>query len=182
MFSSDNGTTYSNGVDADYFNSVGGLRGLKGSVFEGGVRVPMIARWPGMIEPGSTTDHISAFWDVMPTIADITGASAPESIDGNSFFPALTGSTQSENKPLYWEYHAFGGMQGVRMGKWKGVRLEIRRQEDSPIQLFNLEEDVNETTDIAAQHPDVVSQIRDIMISRRTSEIDEWNFIKDATP
>jgi arylsulfatase A-like enzyme len=180
MFSSDNGTTYSRGVDASYFNSVGTLRGLKGSVFEGGVRVPMIAKWPGKIKAGSTTDHVSAFWDVMPTIAAITGAEAPSAIDGTSFLPALQGENQEPGEPLYWEYHAFGGMQGVRMGDWKGVRLEIRRQDDAPVQLFNLAIDEDETTDIADQHPEIVREIRAIMDSRQTSEIESWNFARNA--
>lgn len=177
MFSSDNGTTYVEGSYADYFNSVSGLRGRKGSVFEGGVRVPMIARWPGHIEPGTTTDHISAFWDVLPTIAEITGTALPEDIDGRSFLPALTGQTQPEGAPLYWEYHAFGGMQAVRMGPWKGVRQNIRRQADSPVELYNLDTDLYETTDVAADHPDIVAQIRAVMDARTPSDIEGWNFV-----
>ncbi|MDE2995116.1 MAG: arylsulfatase [Bacteroidota bacterium] len=177
MFSSDNGTTYVDGSYADYFNSVDGLRGRKGSVFEGGIRVPMIAKWPGHIEPGTVTDQVSAFWDVLPTIADITGSTPPEGIDGTSFLPALKGETASEHDPLYWEYHAFGGMQAVRMGDWKGVRLQIRRQQDAPVQLFNLATDRNETTDVAVDHPDIVEQIRAIMDGRTPSDIEGWNFV-----
>ena len=179
MFSSDNGTTYVQGSYADYFNSVGDFRGLKGSVFEGGIRVPMIAKWPGHIEAGSTTDHVSAFWDVMPTIAEITGTTVPAGIDGQSFLPALTGGEQPADDPLYWEYHAFGGMQAVRMGPWKGVRQQIRRQSDSPVELYNLMDDPSESTDVAADHPDVVRQIRAVMDSRSTSEIEGWNFVLD---
>ena len=179
MFSSDNGTTYVEGSYADYFESVGEFRGLKGSVFEGGIRVPMIVRWPGEIEAGSTTDQVSAFWDIMPTLAEITGTEVPEGIDGESFLPALKGETASEHAPLYWEYHAFGGMQAVRMGPWKGVRLEIRRQEDAPVQLFNLDEDPEEANDVAADHPDIAQQIRDIMDSRSPSHLERWNFIPD---
>ncbi|MDA1333321.1 MAG: N-acetylgalactosamine-6-sulfatase, partial [Bacteroidetes bacterium] len=87
-----------------------------------------------------------------------------------------------QDGPLYWEYHAFGGMQAVRMGSWKGVRLEIRRQEDSPVLLFDLANDPNESLDIAAEHPDVVAEIRSIMDSRRSSEIAEWNFVRESTP
>ncbi len=182
MFSSDNGTTYSGGTHASYFNSVGVLRGLKGSVFEGGVRVPMIVKWPGEIEPGTDTDHVSAFWDVMPTIAEITGATVPEGINGTSFLPTLTGTEelQEEGDPLYWEYHAFGGMQAVRMGDWKGVRLTIRRLDDSPVLLFNLADDVAEQNDVAADNPDVVQQIRAIMDARRPSEIETWNFVRET--
>jgi arylsulfatase A len=184
MFSSDNGTTYSKGVDASYFNSVGDFRGLKGSVFEGGVRVPFIVKWPGRVQEGSVSDHISAFWDVMPTVAAVTGAEAPQGIDGNSFLPTLLGEPdgQQADKPLYWEYHAFGGMQAVRMGDWKGVRLEIRRQDDSPVQLFNLASDPNETTDVSSENPDVVREIRAIMDARRPSEMESWNFVRETTP
>ncbi|MDA0378754.1 MAG: hypothetical protein O2899_04615, partial [Bacteroidetes bacterium] len=128
-------------------------------------------------EPGTTTDHISAFWDVMPTIADITGVEAPGGIDGRSFLPALTGTSQPEAAPLYWEYHAFGGMQAVRMGPWKGVRLNIRRQTDAPVELYNLETELYETTDVATDHPDIVAQIRAVMDSRSPSDIEGWNFI-----
>ena len=104
MFSSDNGATYTGGVDAEYFDSSAGLRGLKGSVYEGGTRVPLIARWPGHIEPGSESDHVSAFWDMMPTFADLVGIRAPEGIDGISFLPALLGeSGQTKHDHLYWD-------------------------------------------------------------------------------
>jgi arylsulfatase A-like enzyme len=180
MFSSDNGATYVDGSYPDYFDSVGEFRGLKGSVFEGGIRVPMIVRWPGTVEAGSDTDHVSAFWDVMPTIAEMAGAQIPEGIDGESFLPALRGdTTEKDRSPLYWEYHAFGGMQAVRMGEWKGVRLQIRRQEDSPVLLFNLNDDPSETTDVSAEHPDVVAQIRAFMDARTPSHLDRWNFIPD---
>lgn len=180
IFSSDNGTTYVEGSYADYFDSVSDFRGLKGSVFEGGIRVPMIVRWPDRIEAGSTTDHVSAFWDIMPTLADIAGVDVPEGIDGESMLGVLEGdSSPSERSPLYWEYHAFGGMQAVRMGDWKGVRLEIRRQENAPVMLFNLANDPAESNDVASDHPDVVAQIRSIMDSRDPSHLDRWNFILD---
>ncbi len=180
IFSSDNGTTYSRGTDASYFNSVGNLRGLKGSVFEGGIRVPMIVRWPDNIAPGSSTDHVSAFWDVLPTIAEITGATVPDGVDGASFLPTLRGTAQNAGSPLYWEYHAFGGMQAVRMGDWKGVRLEIRRQDDSPVLLFDLNTDESERLDVASDNPEIVAMIREIMDARRPSEIDDWNFARDV--
>ncbi|MFV1967798.1 MAG: arylsulfatase, partial [Pirellulaceae bacterium] len=110
MFSSDNGTTHL-GKEADYefFESVGPLRGLKGSLYEGGIRVPMIARWPGKIQPGTTTDLPSAFWDVMPTIAEVTGCEPPEGIDGISFLPTLLGrSDQKKHEFLYWEFGGYG--------------------------------------------------------------------------
>jgi len=178
MFSSDNGTTYVSGVEAEFYNSVGPLRGLKGSVYEGGIRVPMLARWPGHIEPGSVTDHPSAFWDVLPTIADITGQEPPSDIDGLSFLPVLTGETESQpsHEYLYWEYHSRGGMQAVRMGEWKAVRLGVRDDVDAPIQLYNLALDVGETTDVAEQHTDLVRKAHAIMAQRTPSPVDRFNF------
>lgn len=178
MFSSDNGTTYTGGVDADYFRSTGALRGLKGSVYEGGIRVPMIVRWPEGVAPGSTTDVVSAFWDIMPTIADFAGVETPGDIDGRSLVPVLVNETvpAETDRALYWEYHAFGGMQAARMGRWKGIRLQAREHPDGPIMLFDLETDIGESTDVSAEHPDVVSRIDSVMGSRTRSEIESWNF------
>lgn len=180
MFSSDNGTTYTGGVDAEYFRSVGPLRGLKGSVYEGGIRVPMIARWPGRIAAGTSTDHISAFWDVMPTLAGIAGIEAPPGIDGLTFLPTLLGEgEQPQHASLYWEYHGiWNGAQGVRIGKWKGVRLGGHDDPDAPIELYDLEADIGESTDVAAQYPDVVARIRAVMESRTESHVERWNFAK----
>lgn len=178
LFSSDNGTTYTGGVDAGYFKSTGVLRGLKGSVYEGGIRVPMMVRWPGRIAAGSTTDLPSAFWDVLPTVADIVGVESASGIDGRSLLPALLGepSALEPDRPLYWEYHAFGGMQAVRMGRWKGIRLQAHDQPQGPIALFDLQSDIGETTDVAGEHPDIVARIDSVMRTRTLSVIDEWNF------
>ncbi len=183
MFSSDNGTTYTGGVDASFFNSVGDLRGLKGSVFEGGIRVPMIVSWPGTIEAGRWTDHISANWDIMPTIAGIVGIESPENIDGISFLPTLKGQvdSQPQHESLYWEYHAFKGMQAVRMGDWKAVRQRIRTQVDSPVELYNLIDDPSEMHDVAADHPDIVAATRAIMDARTWSDVEGWNFLPEVT-
>ena len=180
MFTSDNGTTYTGGVDAEYFESTGGLRGLKGSVYEGGIRVPLIARWPGRIAAGSESDHVSAFWDMMPTFADVVGVSAPEGIDGVSFLSTLLGETgQADRDHLYWEYHGlWNGAQAVRVGQWKGVRLGGHDDPDAPIELYDLERDPNETTDVRADHPDIVARIRAIMESRTESSVTRWNFAR----
>ncbi len=180
MFSSDNGATYTGGVDAEYFDSSAGLRGLKGSVYEGGTRVPLIARWPGHIEPGSESDHVSAFWDMMPTFADLVGIRAPEGIDGISFLPALLGeSGQTKHDHLYWEYHGlWNGAQAVRMGRWKGVRLGGHDDVTAPIELYDLDLDPSETMDVAADHPDIVAQVRDVMESRTESHMAGWNFAR----
>ena len=180
MFSSDNGTTYVSGVEAAYFNSVGPLRGLKGQVYEGGIRVPMLARWPGHIQPGTTTDLPSAFWDVLPTVAEIAGIDPSSDIDGLSFLPTLLGKSESQHVHdyLYWEYHSRGGMQAVRMGDWKAVRLNIREGAGRPIQLFDLALDIGESNDVANQHPELIQKAKEIMALRAQSPIERWNFAR----
>ena len=175
MFSSDNGPTYNRlgGTDSEFFESAGGFRGFKGSLYEGGIRVPMVARWPGRIEPGTVTDHISAFWDVMPTIAEIAGVDVRAEIDGVSFAPVLFGETerQETHDYLYWEFPAYGGQQAVRMGNWKAVRQNMLR-EDNPqplkIELYNLTEDISEQHDVAPRHPELVRRFERIMKEART--------------
>ncbi len=179
IFSSDNGPTYVGGVDTALFKSAGPLRGGKGEVYEGGIRVPMITRWPGRIAPGATTDHVSAFWDVLPTLAELTGAASPSDINGVSFLPTLLGQgEQAPSSELYWEYHGrnWGGAQAVRLGDWKGVRHGGHDDANAPIELYNLATDIGEQHDVAAEHPEVVAQIKAIMDSRTVSEIERWNF------
>ena len=180
MFTSDNGATYTGGVDAEYFDSSAGLRGLKGSVYEGGIRVPLIARWPGRITAGSTSSQVSAFWDMMPTLADLVGAPTPEGLDGVSFLPALLGETeQVEHPAMYWEYHGlWNGAQAVRIGQWKGVWLGGHDDADAPIELYDLDVDPKETTDLAGNHPDVVARVREAMESRTESSVERWNFAR----
>lgn len=174
IFSSDNGTTHlGKEVDYEFFESVGPLRGLKGSLYEGGIREPMIARWPGHIEPGTETDLISAFWDVLPTLAEVAGAKPPQGIDGISFLPTLLGKPekQKHHEYLYWEFAGYGGQQAVRMGPWKAVRRDILRKNNPDplkIELYNLDADIGESKDVAADHPEIVSKMRQIMASART--------------
>jgi arylsulfatase A-like enzyme len=180
FFSSDNGTTYTGGVDAEYFQSTAGLRGLKGSVYEGGIRVPLIARWPGRIEPGSVSAHVSAFWDMMPTFAGLVGVDPPAAIDGVSFLPALLGeSNQQVHDHLYWEYHGlWNGAQAVRMGQWKAVRLGGHDNAEAPIELYDLESDPGESRDVADEHPEVVARAREVMESRTEARLPRWNFAR----
>ena len=164
IFSSDNGPTYAGGVDYEFFNSAGVLRGLKGSVYEGGIRVPMIARWTGRIQAGSVSDHVSAFWDFLPTFTELLGLDAPEDIDGISLLPTLLDKPEKQKKHeyLYWEH--VKRMQAVRMGDWKAVRL----RPGDKIQLYNLAEDIAESKDLAEQFPDLVTKISDIFINGRS--------------
>ena len=169
LFSSDNGTTHlEKEVDFDFFESVGPLRGLKGSLYEGGIRVPMIARWTGKIQPSTTSDHLSAFWDVMPTIAEVAGIDPLQSSDGISFAPTLLGrdDQQQRHEFLYWEFTGYGGQQALRMGNWKAVRQKIlQRNNPDPlkIELYNLQDDIGESRDVAADYPDIVAKMRELM-------------------
>jgi arylsulfatase A-like enzyme len=171
MFSSDNGPTYAGGADPAFFNSAGGLRGLKEQLYEGGIRVPLVARWPGKIAPGTTSDHVAAMWDLMPTFAELAGAELPTDVplDGVSFLPTLLGKPgQKPHDPLYWESPARQGAQAVRIGDWKGVRLGVKRDPDAKVQLFNLKDDPAESRDVADQHPEQVARIERVMREGRT--------------
>ncbi|MBK3518287.1 arylsulfatase [Carboxylicivirga marina] len=164
IFTSDNGPHKEGGAQPDYFDSNGAYKGYKRDLYEGGIRVPFIASWKGMINEGSTSDHISAFWDMMPTFADMVAVDHPEKVDGISMLPTLINQGhQKEHEYLYWEFNAVGGRKAVRMGKWKAIQYGIRKNPDAPLRLYNLEEDAGETKDLAAQHPEVVEKIRDIM-------------------
>jgi len=163
IFSSDNGPTYAGGSDAGFFESAGPLRGLKGSVWEGGIRVPFIARWPGRIQPGTKSDHVCAFWDFLPTCAELLGEQPPTGIDGVSVLPTLLGRSEQQKKHryLYWE---LDNQQAVRMDDWKAVRLKPAQK----IQLFDLKTDPGEQKDVAAEHPDLVVRFEEILVSGRT--------------
>lgn len=172
LFTSDNGPHLEGGADPDFFDSNGPLQGYKRDLYEGGIRVPMIASWPTKIKAGQT-DHISAFWDVLPTLTELTGAPTPEDIDGISFLPTLTGTgEQLQHDYLYWEFHERQGRQAVRMGKWKGVRYNIFKDPDVRLELYDLSQDIGETNNLAEQHPEIVAQIEEIMQKARVdSEI-----------
>jgi arylsulfatase A-like enzyme len=163
IFTSDNGPHEEGGADPTFFDSNGEFRGIKRDLYEGGIRVPMIAKWPGKIQKGSTTRHISAFYDVLPTFAQITGAQI-NSVDGISFLPTLLQKgNQQEHEYMYWEFPAQGSKQAVRMGKWKGVRLNVSKQPGAPVELYNLEKDPGEQNNIASEHPEEVKTIQSIM-------------------
>ena len=169
MFSSDNGPHREGGHDPDYFQSRGPLRGIKRDLYEGGIRVPFLARWPGRIEPGRTTESIVMFQDVMPTFAELTGTKPPPRIDGRSFAQVFRGGSLPAPQYLYWEFHEGGFSQAVRMGNWKGVR----RDTGKPIELYDLAADLGESRDIASAHPDVVKRIDEVM---RIARVDNPNF------
>ena len=163
IFTSDNGPHKEGGADPDYFNSNGKLRGYKRDVYEGGIRVPMIAYWPGKIKANTASEHISSFWDVLPTFCEVAGVKTPENTDGISFLPELTGADQKKHDYLYWEFHERKGRQAVRMGNWKGVRLKMENNPNAPVELYDLTSDIGETNDVAKDNPEIVKKIEKIM-------------------
>ena len=164
IFTSDNGTTHVPCVDFRFFNSVDSLRGLKGSLYEGGIRVPMIARWSGHIAPGTISTFPSAFWDFLPTFCQAADVSIPGGTDGVSLLPVFFQQGKPEREFLYWEFRGYGGQQAVRLGNWKGIRTGLRKKgKDTRIQLYNLQEDLSETQNVASEHPEIVGQIAQIM-------------------
>jgi uncharacterized sulfatase len=158
LFSSDNGPHHEGGARPEFFDSNGPLRGIKRDLYEGGIRVPLIAWMPGTIRPGTTSGHPSAFWDFLPTVCGFVGATPPKSIDGISYLPTLLGREQKPHECLFWEY---GRKQALRAGQWKLVRL------GSKVELYDLSKDIGETTDLADEHPDVVERLLGLMIRER---------------
>ena len=179
FFTSDNGTTHlKNQVDFEFFDSVGPLRGLKGQLYEGGIRVPMIVRWPGKTRAGSTSSHTAAHYDIMATLAEIAGATSPEN-DGTSFVPTLLSEPDRQKNPeyLFWDFGGYGGQIAVRMGKWKGIKKNLRKDPDAPLELYDLENDISETSNVAARYPDVAARIETIMlVARKRPSIEKFQF------
>lgn len=169
IFTSDNGPSYNGGTDSPWFDSGGPFRSeqgyAKGNVNEGGIRVPMIASWPGKIKPGSVSDHVSAFWDVMPTLCEIAGTDIPEASDGISFLPELTGGKQTAHEFLYWEFPESGGQQAIIIGKYKALRKGLQKS-NSEFELYDLETDREETNNIADLHPEIIKRAEEISRSQ----------------
>jgi arylsulfatase A-like enzyme len=168
VFTSDNGPHASGGT-LEKFKAAGPLRAKKGSVYEGGIRVPFVARWPGKIKPGTVSDHASCFQDMMPTFAELAGVRTPADIDGISMVPALFGkSGQKKHEYLYWE---LGSKQALRKGDWKAVRSG-KKSKLGPVELYNLAEDIGEKQDLAAKHPDKAKEMQALFKkARRPSEL-----------
>ncbi len=162
IFSSDNGPTFNGGTDSEFFRSAGPLRGLKTMLYEGGIRVPTVARWPGRIKPGRVSDLVSAFWDWLPTFAELLSVKPGRDTDGISLLPTLLGNQEKQKSHdyLYWEY---SGKQAVRRGDWKAYRSSL----DSPLEIYNLRDDIAEQQDLAGQRPDLVKEMGNIMMAAR---------------
>ena len=170
FFSSDNGPHKEGGNDPDFFESRGPLRGIKRDLYEGGIRVPTIVRWPGKIKAGVVSDSPWAFWDFLPTAAEIAGVKSPPNIDGISILPTLLGQQQTnQHEFFYWEFHERGSKQAVRMGDWKAVRLEPGK----PLELYNLKTDLGEKENIASKNPEIVAKIESYLKTART-ESAQW--------
>ena len=173
IFTSDNGAVYPlSGFDPVYFKSNGSLRDYKGSIYEGGIREPLIIRWKGKVPAGSTSDFVSGFEDWFPTLLELAGSSAsvPEHADGISIVPTLLGRTQEQRPFLYREFHGGGGQQAVRVGDWKLVRRKLlgtpKKPADPTLELYNLATDPSEKTDVAASNPDIVAKLLEVAASQ----------------
>ena len=166
MFSSDNGPTYTGGVNYTFFESSkpfkNGHKYTKGSLNEGGIRTPFIVSWPGYIKAGTTSDHPSVFYDVLPTLCDITGIKTSIKTDGISFKNTLLGQPQAKHDFLYWEFHGQGGQQAIRIGPWKGL-IKNMHKGNTELQLYHLVKDTLESNNLASKHPEIVNKMQMIM-------------------
>jgi arylsulfatase A-like enzyme len=177
MFTSDNGPHREGGHDPDFFDSNGPLTGYKRSLTEGGIRVPLLVRWPGKVPAGTESHLISAHWDFLPTACAIAGIDPPADIDGISMLPTLLGKPdqQPQHAYLYWEFFEQGGKRAVRMGPWKAIQLNLHQDADAPVRLYNLDADLAEQQDVAAEHPEIVARARQIFATaHEPSEF--WQF------
>ncbi|MBA7476325.1 N-acetylgalactosamine-6-O-sulfatase [subsurface metagenome] len=166
LFSSDNGTHKEGGAKPDFFKSSGPLRGIKRDLYEGGIRVPTIAYWPGTIKAGSVSDYIGGFQDFLPTCTELAKAKTPDAIDGISMASTLLGdeARQKKHKFLYWEFHEGEKKQAVRMGDWKLLRF-VR---SGKVELYNLRDDLGETRDITKNHSEIVARLEKYLDEART--------------
>lgn len=169
MFASDNGAMQEGGHKRDSFNSNGDRRGGKRDMWDGGIATPMIAWWPGKIKPGQVTDHVSAFWDISPTVRELASAEQQADTDGISMVPLLLSKgTQKKHDYLYWEFFEQGGKRAILKGKWKLILYKTNTDLDPKFELFNLSKDISEAKNVAGQYPEIVSELRGLMDSART--------------
>ncbi len=175
IFSSDNGPATVAGCAPEFFKSAGPFRGFKRDFTEGGIRVPMIAWWPGKIAPGTVTEHVSASWDFLPTACELAGVSTPQNTDGISYLPTLLGNPQKKHEFLYWEFYEAGGKRAALLeGRWKGIQFNPGTN-NSPIKIYDLQTDIHEDTDVAAQQPELVARIKEIFDREHTpSNLFTW--------
>lgn len=184
VFTSDNGPHSEGGHNPKFFASSGPWRGKKRDLYEGGIRMPTIAYWPGIIAAGRESDHLSAAWDWLPTLAEIARSKSPVVTDGLSLVPTLRGEGgQQEHEYLYWEFHERGGKQAIRQGKWKAIRLGVEKKPNGPVELYNLESDPSESNNVAMSHPEVAKQLAALMSKARTpSEVFQFTRNRIQSP
>jgi len=175
IFSSDNGPAWD--WLNDDFDSNGPLRGKKRDLYEGGIRVPLIAHWPGKIKAGSESTHLSAFWDFYPTACELAGLSIPPEVNGISYLQILLGKTQKTHDYLYWEFYEQQGSRAIRKGKWKAVQNDMHMEQKGQMELYNLETDIGETTDLAVDYPDVIATL-DSLMEDATTPSEHFQFYK----
>ena len=178
IFTSDNGPHHEGGADPDFFKSYGPFRGIKRDVYEGGIRVPFIVTWPGVVKQGQT-DFMCSFWDMLPTFAQLTGVKVKDKIDGISLMPLLTGKgKQKEHDHFYFEFHEGGGRQALRKGDWKLIRLNVSKDENKiKTELYNLAADPSEVHDLAAERPDKVQELLTILNTEHVYD-PNWPLLK----
>jgi arylsulfatase A-like enzyme len=178
IFASDNGIHKEGGIDPEFFDSNGPFRGNKRDLYEGGIRTPFIVQWPNTIPKGSVSYHASAFWDFLPTMADLIDVKVPAGIDGKSFLPTLTGKgKQKKHDFFYFEFHEQGGKQAIINGDWKLVKLNVNNPKRTTLELYNIKHDSAEIADVSAQYPDIVNKLAALM-DKQHSTNENWNFNK----
>lgn len=177
MLTSDNGPHHEGGHDPKFWDSNGPFQGTKRSLYDGGIRVPLLARWPGAIEAGAVSDLISAHWDLLPTLCELAGAQVPGDVDGLSMAPTLRGeSGQLLHEYLYWEFYEQGGKRALRFGQWKAVRNNLAEDPDAPIELYDITTDLAEQRDVSAGHPDEIARARRYFEAAHTPS--EWSYYR----
>ena len=182
FFSSDNGATTAGGSDIDFFGSTAGLRGEKGTLYEGGIRAPLIARWPNKIKAGSENNQLSAFWDMLPTFSELLQQPSPDNIQGISILPGLLGDQSDvQHESLYWEFHSRNPSQAVVMGDWKAIRHfnKVKGRKGllpGKTFLYHLVDDPQEAVNLADIHPQLIARAEAIMAQRQSAPHTPWNF------
>jgi arylsulfatase A-like enzyme len=178
IFISDNGAHKEGGNDPDFFDSNGPYRGYKRDLYEGGIRTPFIAYWPSVIQPGSKSSLVSAFWDFLPTVCDLINVPVPKDIDGISFLPTLNGKgIQNKHESLYFEFHEQGGKQAIIKDGWKLLHLNVNNPAKLQVELYHFSEDIAEQNNVAAKFPQKVEELTKLLKNQRTVS-DLWNFTK----
>jgi len=181
IFTSDNGSAFkTGGTDPDFFSVNGLLKSHKGSLYEGGIRVPFLVQWPGVIQPG-VIDQPWAGYDIFPTLLEVAGLKNQGGLDGLSFFNLLKGAKSNLHEFLYFELSEYSGQQAIRSGKWKAIRRNLNKEPNALWELYDLNNDPSETTNLASRFPKKIKQLATIAAKQHSrSPVDHWNFMEKA--